>query len=300
MSKRRSSRNIRQRLIRLLAAYLCTVLLPLTAAAESVNQAAVTIIIDDLGYNLDYGMRAVALPGPVTFAVLPFSPHSKELAEAAHREGKEIMLHMPMDNDNHKPLGPGGLTEQLSRSAFTNRLEQAIRSIPHISGVNNHMGSKLTQNPLKMNWVMNSLKQHTLYFVDSRTSAGSVAGSTAQRQHIPNLDRDVFLDHDPRPAAIDAQFRRLIKIAKRTGSAVAIGHPYPSTLGYLENVIPKLDAMGIRLVSPSGLLILKRTIAMQNAAPTTTHHLAANSAPAKTPGYCTITEELDRRLVHCG
>lgn len=301
MPKQRSSRNTRQRLARLLATYLCTVLLlPLTAAAESVNQAAVTIIIDDLGYNLNYGMRAVALPGPVTFAVLPFSPHSKELAEAAHRQGKEIMLHMPMDNGNHKPLGPGGLTEQLSPSAFTNRLEQAIRSIPHISGVNNHMGSKLTQNPLKMNWVMNSLKQHSLYFVDSRTSAGSVAGSTAQQQHIPSLDRDVFLDHDPRPAAIDAQFRRLIRIAKRNGSAVAIGHPYPSTLGYLENVIPKLDAMGIRLVSPSGLLILKRTLAMQNAAPATKHHLAANSVPAKTPGYCTITEELDRRLVHCG
>jgi len=239
-------------------------------------------------------MRAISLPGPITYAVLPYGPHSRQLAEAAHRQGKEIMLHMPMDNDNLKPLGPGGLTVQLSRSAFMERLEQAIRAVPHISGINNHMGSKLTRNPLRMAWLMALLSQHTLYFVDSRTTAASVAAGMARQQRIPNLERDIFLDHDPSPAAIDQQFKQLIKLAKQHGSAVAIGHPYPTTLDYLEQAIPKLNGLGIRLVTPSGLLLLQDSETFPNRG------LAAANSAEKIQQPCTITEELARRLVNCG
>lgn len=242
--------------LRLLMALFCALLFSTQVNADSVQQTAITIIIDDLGNNLDHGMRALALPGPVTFAVLPHSPYSKTLAAAAYKRGKEVMLHMPMDNQHDRPIGPGGLTAELDQSTFNRHLATAIRSIPHLQGINNHMGSRLTQNPARMEWLMNALKDRSLYFVDSRTSINSVAGLIAQRSDIPTLDRDVFLDHDPSPEAIHFQFKRLLAKAKEQGSAVAIGHPYPSTLGYLENVIPKLDAMGVRLVSPSGLLIL--------------------------------------------
>ncbi len=270
---------------------------PLCAIADSTEQAAVTIIIDDLGYNLHQGLRAVALPGPVTFAVLPFSPHSKNLAQIAHERGKEVMLHMPMDNDHGPSPGPGMLTATQDHNLFQQQLEQAIQAVPHLQGINNHMGSSLTQNARRMRWVMESIKDHSLYFIDSRTSPLSVAGATARHQQIPSLDRDVFLDHDPAPAAIDKQFKRLISLAKKQGSAVAIGHPYPSTLGYLENVIPKLDAMGIRLVSPSGLLMLNQA-KTRRTEPKFDKPFVTASLPAN-HSHCAITEQLAQRIVTC-
>ncbi len=276
---------------------LISALLARGTAADSVEQATITLIIDDMGNNLSMGMRAIALPGPVTYAILPHSPYSEKLAIAAHINHKEVMLHMPMDNLEGRPLGPGALTRNLSHADFQATLERAIRSIPYLQGVNNHMGSRLTQYPQQMAWLMTTLKEHSLYFVDSRTSRASIAGITAQRSNIPNLDRDVFLDHDPRPQAIDAQFKRLLRKAKRQGSAVAIGHPYPSTLGYLENVIPKLDSMGVRLVSPAGLLVVRKSASLKPQAPDDSSPTITAMATAT---QCLITEQLDRQLVNCG
>lgn len=266
-----------------------------SAASDSVKQAAIAIIIDDMGYNLNLGLRAVALPGPVTYAVLPYSPYSERLASVAHQQGKEVMLHMPMGNHDGRPLGPGGLTAELDRVQFQRQLFSALESVPYLQGINNHMGSSLTQNSKHMNWLMDSLKERTLYFVDSRTSADSVAGITARRKQIPSLDRDVFLDHDPAPESIDEQFKRLIDLARKRGSAVAIGHPYPSTLGYLENVIPKLGAMGIRLVSPSGLLLLKQASLTAPQQPPAEPMVTASKAKDN----CVITEQIERRVVNC-
>ena len=261
-----------------LALLLC-LLMPSWAQADSIKQVAITIIIDDLGNNLGNGQRAINLPGPVTYAVLPYRPYSRRLAEQAHQQNKEIMLHMPMDNTHGRALGPGGLTVKQDRSHYEHRLQQAIAATPHISGINNHMGSRLTANSERMQWLMKSLKNYPLYFVDSRTSSNSVAATTASSHHIPFLERDIFLDHDPSVDFIDKQFKKLIKTARREGSAVAIGHPYPSTLGYLENVLPKLDAMGIRLVTPSGLLALRNTPQSQHA-PAQSSPLKSTHAPA--------------------
>ena len=265
-----------------------------SATANSVKQAAITIIIDDLGNSLPLGMRAIKLPGPVTFAVLPHSRYSAKLATAAHQHGKEVMLHMPMDNTHGRPIGPGGLTANLDHNSFDSHLNLAINSIPYIQGVNNHMGSRLTQDSVKMNWVMTTLKKYPLYFVDSRTSAGSVAGSIAAGNNIPSLDRDVFLDHDPSPHAIAHQFKRLIEIARKNGTAIAIGHPYLSTLGYLENVLPKLDSMGIKLVSPSGLLLMKKERIIEDNLPKTT-----TASLPKNKGRCRMIEQVDVTRVSC-
>ena len=265
------------------------------AAADSVPQRSITIIIDDVGNNYALGARAVNLPGPVTFAVLPHSPYGQKLAELAFNRGKEVMLHMPMDNDQGRPLGPGGLTAQQSQTAFSNYLEQAIAWVPHIQGVNNHMGSSLTQSSQHMQWVMNSLRRYPLYFVDSRTSADSVAESVAVRNAIPTLRRDVFLDHDPDPQAINIQFKRLLNLAYQNGNAVAIGHPYPSTLGYLETVLPKLDAFGIKVVTPSGMLELR------NERPIITAEKPSPSVAANPDSRrCELAQELHVTRVTCG
>jgi len=275
---------------------LC-LLAPAWLMADSTEQVAITIIIDDLGNNLRAGQRAINLPGPVTYAVLPYRTHSRRLAEQAHQQNKEVMLHMPMENTHDRALGPGGLTVKLNRPRYEERLQHAIAATPFISGINNHMGSRLTANSERMQWLMQSLKTYPLYFVDSRTSVNSVAASTASSHHIPTLERDVFLDHEPNVEFIDRQFKKLIRIARKKGSAVAIGHPYPSTLGYLENVLPRLDAMGIRLVTPSGLLALKNTPQPQYAStqnpPVSSSKGSANKS---TPAVKLITESQDTVL----
>lgn len=278
---------------------------PAGALADSIEQASITIIIDDLGNNLRDGQRALALPGPVTYAILPFLPHSRKLAEQAHRQGKEVMLHMPMDNSHDRPIGPGGLTLKQGRQDYQARFQRAIAATPHIKGINNHMGSRLTTNPERMQWLMQTLKEYPLYFVDSRTSAASVAATAAADNQIPNLERDIFLDHEPNVDFIDRQFKKLIKVARKKGSAVAIGHPYPSTLGYLENVLPKLDAMGIRLVTPSGLIALrsppspeKNATQVASSRETTPKALLANAPPEKA-NRCQITELAEFTRVKC-
>lgn len=168
------------------------------------------------------------------------------------------MLHMPMGNTQDRPLGPTALTLAQSRDEFVWEFQKALASLPHIKGVNNHMGSAITADVKRMQWLMQAISSYPLYFVDSRTTVQTVAARTAEARNLPNLERDVFLDHDASPAAIDDQFRRLIQLAKKQGSAVAIGHPYPSTLGYLEAVLPRLNRLGIRLISPSALLLTRR------------------------------------------
>jgi len=214
----------------------------------------IAIIIDDIGYNKRQGLAAIGLPGAITYAVIPHSPNAKQLAQQAWRNGKEIMLHMPMSSVNHHKLDQGGLTQGMGKAAFTQALQAALEAIPHISGVNNHMGSLLTQQPVPMQWLMSQLEKRNLYFIDSRTTANSIAWETAQQYQIPTLKRDVFLDNNKDYAAINQQFKRLISIAKRKGSAVAIAHPYPETILYLKSRLPQLSQENIRVVSASALL----------------------------------------------
>jgi len=216
--------------------------------------ADVAIIIDDIGYNKGQGMNAISLPGDVTYAIIPHSPNAVFLAKYAKQQQKEIMLHAPMSNISHRPMGQSGLKESMGETDFTQVLTRAIKSVPHISGVNNHMGSLLTQKHLPMEWTMKELSKHGLYFIDSRTTSHSVAWKTAQKRNVPSLKRDVFLDHDRNPERINDQFGEFIAIAKRRGYAIAIAHPYPETLTYLKENLSRLSSQGIRLV-PASVLV---------------------------------------------
>jgi polysaccharide deacetylase 2 family uncharacterized protein YibQ len=238
-------------------------LLPFSSwAAESppsLKHPAIALIIDDIGDSLYLGLRAVHLPGAVTCAFLPHTGHAQQLAIAAHNLNKEVMLHLPMESKDGENPGPGTLNLSMTRAEFITTFRDDLAAIPYAAGVNNHMGSLLTSHPRHMSWLMNEINQRgDLFFVDSRTTEATVAQRVAQESGVPNLRRNVFLDNDQRPEAIARQFSRLLDLAKRHGHAVAIGHPHPATLAFLEQQLPRLNEQGVQLISISQLINLER------------------------------------------
>lgn len=218
-------------------------------------QKLASIIIDDLGNNLEYGDMAIALPGPVTLAFLPHTLYAPELADRAHNTGKEIMLHLPLQSVRHHSDTPGTLKLHMTHAEFIAQLQSDIESIPHIKGINNHMGSLLTQHPGHMNWLMSALaKEGDLYFIDSRTTTKSVASLFAKKYDVPHLDRDIFLDPDFRPETIRREFTRFINKANQTGYAIAIAHPHPDTIQFIKEHLGELEEQGIKLVPVSTVI----------------------------------------------
>ncbi len=255
--------------------------------------ATVVLIIDDMGNGMSLGQRAIALPGPINYAFLPHSPSSKILAESAHRHGKEVMLHIPMSNLQDLTTGPGTLRPIMEHQQFLETLYENLAAIPHVRGVNNHMGSLLTQLREPMGWLMSELKQRNLYFIDSRTSPLSVAESQANAHQLATRHRDVFLDNERTPEAIGKQFERLITLAKQQGIAVAIGHPHPETLEFLERAIPTLADRGIKLSLASEALnanTQKKCHTPSTAAPNQTNNCSQALALAKTKNAKSLTE----------
>ena len=218
----------------------------------------IAIIIDDLGYERRAGERAIKLPGPIAYAILPETPRATYLAETAHAGGKEVLLHLPLQAErdrNH--IEPGSLLLDMSHRQFSNAFSGSFESIPHAIGVNSHRGSLLTRHPGHMAWLMEEIeKRGELFFVDSYTTASSVALSIAHEQGVPALKRDVFLDPDTIPGTVEREFARLKKLARQQGYAVGIAHPYPSTLEYLETALPTLEDDGYNLVRISELIAL--------------------------------------------
>lgn len=220
---------------------------------------AISIIIDDLGSDNSRHERVVRLPGAIACSFLPQLPATRRLALIAHSYNKEIMLHLPMESVEHKPLGPGGLTLDMTQHEFMWTLQKDLESVPHVMGINNHMGSLLTRHPGHMVWLMKEMKRNgKLFFVDSRTTSESIAKTVADEQGVPGLQREVFLDHDQDKAAVQKQFDRTIELARKHGTAVAIGHPYESTLQVLEKMLPKLQRLQVRLVPVSEMIKLKQ------------------------------------------
>lgn len=226
---------------------------PAAAKAESAHQPTIAIIIDDLGNHLDNGQQLIDLPYPLTLSFLPKRPFTQQLSKRAHEVGKEIMLHAPMENTKGLKLGYGALTNAMNEAQIKQTIIESLHAVPHISGVNNHMGSMLTQNPEAMRWIMEELNQHPYYFVDSRTTAQSVAYHEALKHQIPSLNRDVFLDHEQTWDYFDTQFKHLLDLARKNGTAIAIAHPHAVSIRYLETMLPRLDETGIRIATVSAL-----------------------------------------------
>jgi polysaccharide deacetylase 2 family uncharacterized protein YibQ len=235
-------------------------------AQVSADTVTIAIVIDDLGNHLAQGQDAIDLPGALTYAVLPLRPYSRRLAEQAHARGKEVMLHLPMQASNGKRMGEGGLSLGLDRATFAHTVRTSLASVPHVAGVNNHMGSLLTQHPLAMQWLMEDLACFDrLYFVDSRTDVRTVARDKARAAGLANAERDVFLDNVQQSYYIRKQLQHLVDEARRHGSAIGIGHPYPETIAVLAEELPRLAEQGIQIVPVSRLVEHERNEGLWHA-----------------------------------
>ena len=213
----------------------------------------IAIVIDDMGYQAERARELVDIRTPLTLAIIPGTPEARQVAELAQYRGFELLLHVPMQ-PLIKRRSEKYLTLAMSKATLQDQLRAMLDSRPEIVGINNHEGSLLTQNSERMSWVMEVLARRKLFALDSRTSAKSVLAKVAGEYSVPHTQRDVFLDDDQDPQAIAFQFRRLRRIARNHGEALAIGHPHHATIEMLKKEIPALENEGFELVTCSALL----------------------------------------------
>lgn len=202
----------------------------------------VAIVVDDIGYDRQIASRFLAMEAPLTFSVLPYGPFSMEIAVEARSRGHEIMLHLPMEPNEFPAVnpGPGALLSQMTADEFIDQLKDDIERIPGLKGVNNHMGSAISTSPERMRQIFTILKRRGLYYIDSRTTAETVARPSAELLQVPFTERDIFIDHFEDERFIRKQLRGLIKRARRQGYAVGIAHPHAVTCRVLADFLPKL------------------------------------------------------------
>lgn len=223
---------------------------PARPSARSVASGGprIAIVVDDIGPARALSARAVALPGPLTMSFLPYAENLAPLIAAARTHGHQIFLHMPMQPVGRERPGPNALLDSMTTDELRRHLAWAIARVPGAVGMNNHMGSRLTTNERAMRAVMELLAQQGLVFVDSRTSPRSIAAAIAADAGLPHSARDVFIDHLPTAGFVRGQLAEVEAIARRSGSAIAIGHPLPVTLAALERWIPDAKSRGFSFV----------------------------------------------------
>jgi uncharacterized protein len=219
------------------------------------NGPRLAIVIDDLGNDRAEDTSVLALPFPLTASVLPHLQYSAQTADAAWRRGDQVMLHLPM-----QPIDDGAKDEAIelrpgmSKSQVQSALAGMLATVPHAIGVNNHEGSRATADPRLMAELMPLLRARGLFFIDSRTTAATVAYDAAERAGVPAASRKVFLDDTPTREAVLAQLGQAARDAIHDGSAIAIGHPRPQTIAALNEGVPQLERRGIRVVFASDLV----------------------------------------------
>ena len=222
---------------------------------DAQGRAMIAIVIDDVGVDRANAERAIGLPAPVTLSLMSYADDLPQLAANARAVGHELMLHLPMQPlDPTVNAGTNSLRVDQSPAQLVATLDWALARFDGYIGVNNHMGSAFTREPASMAVILSELHKRGLMFLDSRTVADTTGSAIAARLGLPHLDRDLFLDNDPAPAAIAAQLAELERIAHEKGAAIGIGHPYPSTIEALQRWIPELETRGIVVVPVSTIL----------------------------------------------
>ena len=224
------------------------------ATAPASGTVTVAIIIDDCGQWPAIERGFLALPIPLTLSILPHVRYTTEIASEAAAAGKGIMLHLPMEPLGRDTAGPGEITTAMSDAQIASQTEDDIAQVPAATGTNNHEGSKATADARVMKDVIAVVKAHDLFFIDSRTSAQSVAARTARDAGVPESARNVFLDDRADQAFTEQALEQTVEYAKRNGSAIAIGHPRPTTLAALTAVYQKMQGEGVRFVLASELV----------------------------------------------
>ena len=239
------------------------IILPAARAAASASprqgenngKAQLAIILDDLGSDRAAADAIFALPFPLTISVLPNHAHSAEIAEEAHRRGYEVMLHLPMQSVGNETPEAQELHPGMPADDIPLLFEQMLQSVPNATGVNNHQGSQATADAALMEELMPTLQKWNLFYVDSRTTAATVAYDTAQRFGVRSAFRNVpFLDDVAEASAVRKQLELALRGAKDKGQAIAIGHPHPATLQALREILPQAESRGVQLVHASDLV----------------------------------------------
>jgi polysaccharide deacetylase 2 family uncharacterized protein YibQ len=215
----------------------------------------IAVVIDDVGYNLDELEVFLDFAAPITLSVLPNLPNTEESARRIATAGKELLLHLPMEAENGSDPGPGAILTSQEDEQIRRLLEASFAQVPQAVGMNNHMGSRATADQRVMNVVMGYLKSNKRYFLDSRTTTATLGPETARAYAVPYLERDIFLDNEPRDTEIRQSLQEGIEVARKKGSAILIGHVRnPQIVEVIGALKTELDRSGVELVFLSDLL----------------------------------------------
>jgi polysaccharide deacetylase 2 family uncharacterized protein YibQ len=220
-----------------------------TPAPRTTERLKVAIVIDDCGLDRRRTERAIALPAAVTLSFLSYAQDLPRQTAAARHYGHELLVHVPMQPINaHVDMGPNGLAVDQTHDEVLRRLRWDLDRFEGYVGINNHMGSRFTADPEAMHWVLGELRTRGLLFLDSRTIGNSAGEVVAATEEVPFASRDVFLDDDQQAVAVEARLHDVEIVARKKGTAIAIGHPHDATLAELTNWIASLPQRGIALV----------------------------------------------------
>lgn len=232
-------------------------IVPIAAARviqSASHQPRLAIVIDDLGNDRAQADALFRVSYPLTLSVLPHLSNSAQIAEEAHRRGYEVLLHLPMASSGGEKDEPIELHSGMDSSAVAQTFTAMLETVPYAVGVNNHEGSRGTSDAKLMGELMPLLRERKLFFVDSRTTAATIAETAAHDAGVPATSRNVFLDDEQSVAAIRKQFALAVRDAREKGSALAIGHPHPETLQVLSEMLPEIERQGVALVFASDLV----------------------------------------------
>ncbi len=236
--------------------YVDSIIDDLVSSEEEVNFVPkISFIIDDLGYEKEIAQKIIELDFPVTLSILPFLQNSKYIAEEGNKNNQEIMLHLPMEpNNSNIDPGPGAIKSYMSEEEIRQTVRSSIFDFPYVIGVNNHMGSKITENREIMKIILEEIRRYNLFFIDSMTSKNSIAYKLAQEMGVKTAVRSVFLDNKNDMEYIKKQISEAREIALKDGEAIAIGHSRINTFYVLKRMVPELIKTGIEIVPASQLV----------------------------------------------
>ena len=222
-------------------------------------QGRIAIIIDDCGYNLQPCEFSEKIKSPVTFSVLPSLQHSTDVAECVHKNSKEVMLHLPLEPHHNDDVYPENylIKTTMSSAKIESIIHKSLESVPYVDGINNHMGSKATENTKVMTVIFKELQKHDLFFIDSLVTSNSVCQTVAQSLDLSFGKRDIFLDNENNRPYIEHQFELVAQEARKKGYAIAIGHDRRLTLQIIEEQTDRLEKEGFKIIKVKDLLTHK-------------------------------------------
>ena len=211
---------------------------------------SIVLIIDDLGFEGQPLDRVMELDDNVNCAILPNGTRAAEFAKTLGDRGFEILVHLPMQPKGSDAPGHNAILTSMSDDEIARATRENIAAVPHARGVNNHMGSLATTDRRVMESVLRAIPEG-MYFIDSRTTGGSIAADVARELNVRTATRHVFLDDVASERAVRRQLAALANAAEKRGVAIGIGHPYPVTMRVLAEELPALKARGFRFIRAS-------------------------------------------------